>query len=673
MNKTLKIALGVLGALAVLLAGVAAFVASRFDADGLKALAIERVQHDYQRTLAMPGPLKLSFWPRLGVKVGEVSLSEHGGPGRFASLRAANVSLELWPLVHGQVVADRVRIEGLSAALTRQADGRLSIDDLLGTPPDKRSRPASPRYGIGPPMALEIAGISLVDATLRLDDKQAQRQIELTQATLETGRITPGQPAEVSFNGRFRNSAPSADLTLVFSARVTFDATQITASGVRAQAEGRLLDWPQSKLGLKVAQFERRAATLTAQKIELDAALGSGQGEPLHARLTADIEGSAARLWMPRLDLQATLPNPNGGKLSLNAQGQASLRSAPEGADLQLNGSFDGSRFTLKVGVDDFSPLATQFDIDIDKLDFDRFRTASAAEKSTSAPATAAAGAGKPIELFALTQLHTRGSLRIGSLRVAGLQIGNLRASLRAADGRAELAPLQAQLYQGRMAGKLALEGRGAPRISLAQSFSDVQLGPLLKDLLGKAPIEGQGHVTLDLVAQGATLAALRESLAGRARLELRDGAVHGINVAQALRAAKARLGLAGGAQGGPSSTADRTDFSELSGSFVIQHGVAHNDDLLARSALLRVRGNGDIDLAHERLDYTVKATLQGQDGPELQALNGQTIPVHLSGPFTSIGYKVDFAGVLQDLARSKVGERAKDQLQDKLKKLFGR
>jgi AsmA protein len=670
VNKTLKIALGVLGGVAVLLAGVAAYVASRFDADALKALAIERVQHDYQRTLAMPGPLGLSFWPRLGVKVGEVSLSEHGGPGRFASLRAANVSMAVWPLLQGQWVVDRVRIEGLSAALTRQPDGRLSIDDLLGTPPNKSGRPASPRYGIGPPMALDIAGISLVDATLRLDDQQAQRQIELTQATLETGRITPGQPAELRFKGRFRNSDPAADLALVFSATVTIDATQITASGVQAQAEGRLLDWPQSKLGLKVAQFERRASTLAAQKIELDAALGSGQGQPLHARLNADIEGNAARLLMPRLDLQATLPVSNGDTLALNAQGQASLRPAAEGADLQLNGSFDGSRFALKAGVSDFSPLATQFDIDIDKLDLDRSKPTSAADKTASAPA--AAGVGKAIELFALTQLHTRGSLHIGSLRVAGLQIGDLRASLRAADGRAELEPLQARLYQGRMAGKLTLEARGTPRISLAQSFSEVQLGPLLKDLLGKTPIEGLGHVTLDVGAQGATLTALRESLAGRARLELRDGAVHGIDVAQAMRAAKARLGLPGSAQSGQSSGADRTDFSDLSASFVIQRGVAHNDDLLARSALLRLGGNGDIDLVHERLDYTVKATLQGQDRPELQALNGQTIPVHLSGPFTAIGYKVDFASVLQDLARSKVGERAKDQLQDKLRKLFG-
>lgn len=670
MSKTLKIVLGLLAGVLVLLAAAAAYVAARFDADALKALAIERVQADYQRTLAMPGPLKLAFWPSIGVKVGEVSLSERGGKGSFASLRAANVSLAVWPLLRGQVIVDRVRIEGLSASLLRQADGRLNIDDLLGAPKSSKGEPAPVPTGGGTPMLLDVAGISLVDATLRLDDKQAKRQLELAQATLDTGRITPGQPVDLSFKGRFRNSAPASDLALNFSAKLTFDAAHVAASGIQAQAEGRLLDWPQSKLSVKVAQFERLETRLSAQKVELDASLGGGAGEPLHARLSADVEGSATRTTLPRLSLEASVPNPKGGTLPLAAQGQASL--LPASADLQLKGSFDGSRFTLKAGVTDFSPLATRFELDIDKLDLDRYRTVAAADKA-SAPA-----AEKPIDLSALRELRTQGSLQVGSLHVAGLQIGDLRTTLRAAGGRAELNPVQAQLYQGRVSGRLALEAaQGPPRVSLAQNLSGVQVGPLLKDMLGKTPIEGQGSVTLDVNAQGATVSALRESLAGRARLELRDGAVHGINIAQAVRSAKAKLGLNGGAQSGQSSAAERTDFSDLSGSFVIDHGVAHNDDLLARSPLLRVGGNGDIDLAHERLDYTVKATivatLQGQDGPELQALNGQTIPVHLSGPFTAIGYKVDFAGVLQDLARSKVGEKAKEQLQDKLKNLFKR
>ena len=181
-------------------------------------------------------------------------------------------------------------------------------------------------------------------------------------------------------------------------------------------------------------------------------------------------------------------------------------------------------------------------------------------------------------------------------------------------------------------------------------------------------------------------------------RAKKRQCALHGINIAQAVRSAKARLNALRGnseAQSGTASSDEKTDFSELSASFRIANGVAHNDDLNAKSPLLRVTGNGDINLAEERVDYLVKATvvspLQGQGGPELQALRGLTIPVKLSGPFAAIDWNVDMAGLASSLAKKKLDERkdelrskaqgalGKDkqqlqqQLQDKLKGLFGR
>ncbi|MGE5648765.1 MAG: AsmA-like C-terminal region-containing protein, partial [Bacillota bacterium] len=140
---------------------------------------------------------------------------------------------------------------------------------------------------------------------------------------------------------------------------------------------------------------------------------------------------------------------------------------------------------------------------------------------------------------------------------------------------------------------------------------------------------------------------------------------------------------------------AEKTDFSELSGSFRIANGVAHNDDLSIKSPLMRIGGSGDIDLGAERLDYLVRATvvqsLQGQGGPELQALRGVTVPVRLSGPFAALGWRIDFAGMASELAKQRIDEKkeevkskaqkaleeekakVQDQLKDQLKGLFGR
>ena len=176
----------------------------------------------------------------------------------------------------------------------------------------------------------------------------------------------------------------------------------------------------------------------------------------------------------------------------------------------------------------------------------------------------------------------------------------------------------------------------------------------------------------------------MKKALNGNAKFDLRDGAVHGINIAQTIRSAKAKLGGAANQQSGTSSTEEKSDFSELSGSFRITNGVAHNEDLSAKSPLLRVGGRGDINLGNDTLDYTVKATvvssLQGQGGAELQALKGVTVPVRLSGPLHAIAWNIDFAGMATEVAKQKVDEKkeevkakAKEKLQEQLKGLFGR
>ena len=300
----------------------------------------------------------------------------------------------------------------------------------------------------------------------------------------------------------------------------------------------------------------------------------------------------------------------------------------------------------------------------------------------------------KPLDLSPLRDLDAAGSLRVGSLKVANLRLSQVRLGLKAAAGALDLNPVSANLYQGTVNGRASLLAAArAPQLHLEQTLVGVSIGPLLKDMTGKESVLGRGNITLDLTAAGATTPALMKTLAGSARLELRDGAVKGINIAQAVRSAKASLGLGSGTQQGSGGSDQSTDFSELSGSFRMAAGVAHNDDLQAKSPLLRVAGSGDIDLGESRLDYLVKTTvvgtLQGQGGPELQALRGQTVPVRLKGPFTHIGYSIDFAGLARDAARQKLEEEvgrqlgvkgndaaardeAKKKLADKLKGLLG-
>jgi len=89
------------------------------------------------------------------------------------------------------------------------------------------------------------------------------------------------------------------------------------------------------------------------------------------------------------------------------------------------------------------------------------------------------------------------------------------------------------------------------------------------------------------------------------------------------------------------------------------------------KSPLFRVGGAGDIDIGNSKIDYTTKATVvastQGQGGADLAQLSGVTVPVRLVGPFDALSYKVDYAAAATNLAKSKVGEKVKGALEERL------
>ncbi|HMG60914.1 MAG TPA: hypothetical protein VK583_14390, partial [Burkholderiales bacterium] len=76
------------------------------------------------------------------------------------------------------------------------------------------------------------------------------------------------------------------------------------------------------------------------------------------------------------------------------------------------------------------------------------------------------------------------------------------------------------------------------------------------------------------------------------ASLALRDSSLKGVNLGELLRKAKSLRESNPPAEQG-ALPAERTDFTELGASFVIRNGVAHNDDLSAKSPLLRLAGSG--------------------------------------------------------------------------------
>jgi AsmA protein len=346
-------------------------------------------------------------------------------------------------------------------------------------------------------------------------------------------------------------------------------------------------------------------------------------------------------------------------KLSLDG----TYRLAGGKPSVELTAKLDESAIKAKLVLAE----PYEFDAAIDRINLDRYLGAEEKKPGVSQKASETKQTDTPVDLSALKGINAKGRLQVGALEVRGLKLADVGAQLNAANGRVALAPHSAKLYEGSVSGAVVVDAN-RNHVSLKEDLRNVSIGPILRDFAAQDRLEGRGNVSLDVTAAGATVNAMKRSLAGTARVHLRDGAVKGVNVGEILRAAQ-------GGKGGEEPR--RTDFSELSASFVIKNGVARNDDLDARAPLFRLGGAGDINVAESSLNYLAKAsvvaTSKGQGGRELDRLAGLTIPVRLSGSFDDVKYQVDYRNLAGQAAKSQVGEKLEERLGTKLKGLLGR
>jgi AsmA protein len=671
--KVLKYVLFAVGGLLVLAIAGAAIFAATFDPNRYKGQIEAAVQERTGRTLKLQGDLEVAFFPSLGARVAQATLSERGSDRQFLSLDSAHGSVALMPLLRGEVIVDRIRVTGLKAQVIKDKSGRFNFQDLLEP---KQSQPA--QKDAGKPagtdegaVSFDIAGVNIERSSVSYKDLGDGTELALTDLELATGRIADQAAGRLQFSTAAKGSNPALDLRISLSGdyRVDLPAKAYALSKVDGAVKGTFeKDAVQAKLS--APRIDISADKATGEAIVADFSL-EGPRRTAEASLKIDgMEGSAKALVVPRLTANLALSGPDMPRaLKIPVSGSVRADLEKQTANADLTSKFDESTIQAKLGLAKFSPPAYLFDINVDKLNLDQYFPP---EAKPAAPAEKGAkpGAQKeeptPVDLSALKELNANGKLQMGALQARGLKLANVKAEVKAANGRMDISPHSANLYDGALAGAISLQANGN-RVAIKESLTSVSIGPLLRDLAGQDRLEGRGNVTLDVAGAGATVEAIKQSLDGTAKVHLRDGAIKGIDIAGLLRKVKS---IGSKTEEGAADSKQKTDFSELIATFTIKNGVAHNKDLEVKAPLVRVTGAGDIDIADSSLNYVVKAAVvastKGQGGAGLEELSGITVPVQLTGPFDAMKYKVDYGAVAADLAKTKVGEKVKERIEER-------
>jgi AsmA protein len=572
---------------------------------------------------------------------------------------------------------------------------------------------------------------TLRDATVKVGgDSESVKSLHATLAgnlAWDGSMLTAG-PIEVNLSDAKTAGLAVGPSTLIAqrlvyspsAQKLELDALKVALSGKQGTGGfGISLDWPQLAVAgeqLKGSGFSGRinldGKTMLAGSFESGAPSGNfealrlpafalkfnGSSGPrkidgqLKSNLLLRPAKSAAT--MEKLDLRANITEPGLQPLALLLGGNAGTDA--RGAQWALQGALNNNKFESN-GSASFNAAvpAVQATARFDRLDLNQVFAPTAAAAAAASAAAPAAPADTPVALDGLAAVNGRFNVSAGALTFRQYDVADAKFDAALDNGTLRVTRLSGNAWRGTIDASGVADSK-TKRINVKLVANGVDANALLKDVAGKDLLEGTGRVSADLSTSGASFGALRANLAGAAALQLRDGAVKGVNLARTLRQAKAALSMKQDAVT-KASAAEKTDFSELTASARIEGGVARSDDLDLKSPFMRIGGNGKLDIGAGRIDYTARATVAntatGQDGAELAALRGVMVPVQLSGPFDAIDWRVQWSGVAAaavenklkeklaeklfgkpaEAAASEPAKKPEDQLKDKLRGLLGK
>lgn len=728
MKKAIKYTIwGVLG-IVVLVVAVVIVVIANVDPNDYKQQIIQLVKDKKQRSLTIDGDIKLALFPKIGVDLGKVGLSQRNSAKEFAAIESAKVYVAIMPLFSKQFVVDEIKIDGLRANLIRYKDGKTNFDDLLQK---DEQQPSDGKT------EFDIDGLILTNSSIDWNDEMQGQHLVVSKLNLKTGKLANKTPSKIETDFYLQSDKPKINSQNHLSSRLFFDldasnyelanfdakikGEAVGIKDISFSAKGSAAIKPQnifldsisligagkmdgsdidfkfdvSKLDLNQDKFKADKINLVgklkhparsinavfeipeiegprnsfqAQRVALDVDLKDGETQ-IKTKLTSALKGSIdeKKFTLAKMVSNVGIVHPKLAEaMNVNLTGDSAIDLARENVSLDFITKLDDSNIKGKLGLSKFSSPAYSFDIYIDQLDADRYIKSDSKKDTKSADSSA-------LDFSFLKGLNLNGLLRIGKFKIANVRSTNVKLDMKASNGRLDINPLAANLYEGSTSGSISVNANNN-QIALKQDLKAVNVNALVKEVFNKDMIEGKGNVALNVTTQGNTTSAMLKQLNGNMGLSLANGAIKGVNLIETLREVKTKFGGLQGEKTQEAQPSDKTSFSEFKANFDIKNGVAQNNDFLAKSTALTLGGSGNVNLAEQSLDYSTKLNLV--DVPkDLKDLEGLVIPVKISGPLTKPGFKFNFSDMVASVAKKKVEakvdakkEQIKDKTEDKVK-----
>jgi AsmA protein len=638
--------------------------------DYLRREIIASVKRETGRDLTIGGGASFTLFPSMGLRLSDVTLSSPPGMGGEPLLTASSfdVGVNFWPLLRQEILVDRLELVNPIFSLRIDQDGRRSWDMASLQMPVRFAGGSSADrlvdYLIGTAHAqaagqrpeVKLDDIRVTNGAVRYDDERngAWGRFDGINAKFSLAAMNQPLVGEGSF--------------VADGETFNFKSTLTSPGDIEAQRPARLelavsgtpLSFSyQGTVGAREGSGKIAANSPSLSAFGdwwgFDVTPEAGSGEiAFTAQLTA-VEGSVQ---LSDIDLKAG-PTRAAGTVSFQERPQqrpfvsadlkvAGLNAAelPLGANLRVRGgdakavpaptplSLDG----LGGGAAPATPGQPNSIEDL--LERPGPKVKGYAQRGGEGWGT------KPINIEALGLVDANIRLALTDISYGRTRVDSGNAIVALQDKLAKLTLTDLRLYDGVGHGVVTLDA-SSPEAAFTSNvtLSGIASRELLRDAAQVDWLAGKADVSWNVAGRGDTEAAIVQSLGGNARVAVDRGSVIGFDLGAAMdelsQGSIPRLRM---------DPTQKTDFSELTGTFVITNGIATNNDLKLASSHLNATGAGSVDIPARSLDYTVKPKLLARLGSgEQQSTAAFEVPVQITGSWEEPQVAPDIGGALNN------------------------
>ncbi len=606
---------------------IVALVAAPFfiPLDSVKKIASEKVKEMTGRDLVIAGDVKASMWPNIGVTLQQVTLSNPEGYSdkNMAEIGDITIAVALMPLLHKEVQVKEFIINKpiIHLEINKQGVANWEFQPQKTEKTESADAPvASSTKDANAPLP-SLGKIVINDGNFTYSDLQTCKKYNVSDASLDIDMPSPSSPLDVA-------------------AKLVFNKEQIKLS-LHAEQPFKLTEGGDSKIKTDI-----KIGSLISVVFDGKASMGSASGSiDLNSSSLVALSGLTGKKMDWKGDTQLAFSGQGAltcstSECSLN-KAKISLDDAVLSGDMKIN--FAGAVPSIEA------KLAG------DKFNFNHYLPKNEKQASLSLISEAqAATAGwdtKPINLSGLKTANVNLALDVKEMLYQTTSLTNVSLLVKLANGALALNIPHVELYGG--TAKISATANASNAVSANLDINNVQIEPMLKDFAQFDRLSGTANITTSITGHGASQRDIVSSLNGKGNIKVNDGEIRGVNIAQIVSSAKAMVT-------GVDTSSEKTNFSELGGTYTIAQGIVKNDDLAMKAPLLRLKGAGTVDLPNRYVNYrllpSVVATLQGQGGKDKTGLE---IPVVVEGNFEKLKFTPDLASVAEDALKNP--EKIKD------------